>query len=149
MTTNNYTKKSPSPPAADYKGLMDGDKVVVVGGTHKAKVGYKVGETSCHYRLLFLDGGAGEVWRQNVRLLNSDNKSEQYKRAPERNPEEEKAELERKLNRALKKLSEASTEIDDLFRRLTGTSTPDYEGQWAWSVHLNCDRIQRYLNLPA
>jgi hypothetical protein len=65
-----------------------GTKIVVIGGANARKVGYIVGETSCHYHLVLIAN--------------------------------EKADIERSLDRALVKLRDTTNEIDELFRRMTG-----------------------------
>ena len=75
MTMNQYKKKVPTPRSESYMTLPLGTKIVVIGGANARKVGYIVGETSCHYHLVFIEGSAGDVWRQNVRELSKETSS--------------------------------------------------------------------------
>ena len=129
--TMSFHKKSSSRAASAYMKLKNGDKVVVIGGANSSKIGYIVGETSCHYKIVFVDGSNGDVWRQNVRVLDGNDSiftpnitPTQVTAASGSDSEvelaNEKAELERKLNRALVQLRDLSNEIDDYFKKMTG-----------------------------
>ena len=113
---------------ADYMTLSHGDKVLVVGtGATRNKVGYITDITACHYVLYFMDESSARVWKQNVRLLNSDNQSEKEKveqsmAAIHTRGSWHTENIQSKLTRAIQKQQKITQEIADLVEQLTGVS---------------------------
>lgn len=116
---------------ADYMTLSHGDKVLVVGtGATRNKVGYITDITACHYVLYFMDESSARVWKQNVRLLNSDNQSEKEKVEDSKAKARDRGEgftetLQSQLTRALADQKQITKEIANLVRKLTGVSVED------------------------
>ena len=124
MTMTHQYKKSPTSKAEKHMAQQLGTKIVVIGGANARKVGYIVGQTACQYRIVFVDGSAGDVWRQNVRELTAETTSTDHSGGSEAVSAEERAEIERRLNRALLKLRDVTNEIDALVHRLAGGKLP-------------------------
>ena len=128
---NNHKMKTQESKLPDYMNLTQGDKVLVVGnGATRNKVGYIIEITACHYVLYFMDDTSSRVWKQNVRLLNSDNQSEKEKVEDSKAKARDRGEgftetLQSQLTRALADQKQITKEIANLVRKLTGVSVED------------------------